>query len=284
MLLVLHTLHSIICFGKEYAARMNMRIMSFNVRGAYWQQDGINYWPQRAALNVATIARYQPDVIGFQELQAGNYEIYQQQLPHYAWSLGPYYGNDAPYEYPAIAWNPARCRLVAAGGFWLSETPLVHSESWATACIRSAQWLRFQPNAGGASWIVLNTHLDHISAEARLQGARLIVEQLAAMDGEPIIITGDFNCDPHTAPYEIFCDAGYADSYLVAGSAEQPDNTYHGFDGLQYQVKDGRSERIDWILARHLSIQHAEIVRDGEPPIYPSDHYPIIADLAFAAQ
>src|SRR5262245_57103120 len=146
-----------------------MRVMSFNVRGAYWEQDGVNYWPQRAGLNVATIRRHKPDLIGFQELQDGNMAVYAETLAQYRWSLGPHYGNRAPFEYPAIAWDPARLRLVESGGFWLSSTPLRHSGDWETGCIRSAQWARLQPT-GGATFMFLNTHLDHMSELARIEG------------------------------------------------------------------------------------------------------------------
>ena len=269
-----------------------MRIMSFNVRGAYWEEDGANDWPMRAALNVSTIQRSTPDVIGFQELQDGNLDVYQRELPHYHWSLGPHYGNQAPYEYPAIAWDPQKLRLVGVGGFWLSETPLIHSGSWATDCIRSAQWLRFQPYPGGATQIVLNTHLDHVSEAARVAGAQLIVRLLrevgapgsdpagVAMSAEPVIVMGDFNCDPGSAAYRVFLQAGFEDSYLVSGGGLGHESfTYHGFQGSNYRLKAGRSERIDWILVRGAPVQSAQIIRDSMPPIYPSDHYPVMADV-----
>ena len=44
-----------------------MRVMSFNVRGASHRRDGDNLWEERAAMNVETIRRCGPDVIGFQE-------------------------------------------------------------------------------------------------------------------------------------------------------------------------------------------------------------------------
>ncbi len=262
-----------------------MRVISFNIRGAYWEADLENYWPKRAGLNVATIKRYMPDVIGFQELQDGNFTVYQRELPEYRWSLGPHYGNEDPFEYPALAWNPQRLRLVGAGGFWLSETPLVHSGSWETDCIRSAQWLRFQPITGGPTFIILNTHLDHVSEQARVAGAQLIVSVLASEAGlvlpsEPVIVIGDFNCDPGSAAYQIFLQAGFADSFVVAGGDQGPESfTYHGFQGQSYQLKDGRSERIDWVLVRGTPVINAQIIRDEAPPIYPSDHYPVLADI-----
>jgi endonuclease/exonuclease/phosphatase family metal-dependent hydrolase len=258
-----------------------MRIMSFNVRGAYWVNDGVNHWPKRADLNSATIRKYTPDVIGFQEFQQGNHEYYQTALAEYRWSLGPRYGNRAPFEYPAIAWNSAKLRLCGVGGFWLSSSPQVYSGAWRTDCIRSAQWARFQPVEGGRTWVFLNTHLDHVSELARLEGARLIIGQLAAIaPDEPLVITGDFNCDPGTPPYQAFAEAGLVDCFLAAGGTDGPESlTFHGFKGRGYVLKDGRTERIDWILARGMKALSCDSVRDEDPPRYPSDHYPVLAEV-----
>lgn len=259
-----------------------MLIMSFNVRGAYWEKDGVNFWPHRSALNVSTIQRAAPDVIGFQEFQDGNMQVYHNMLSEYQFSLGPHYGNGTPFEYPAIAWRPERFRLAAAGGFWLSTTPRIHSEAWDTACIRSAQWVRLQAVQGGATFVLLNTHLDHISAEAQLEGAKLIVAQLAelAAPDEAVVITGDFNCDPDSPPYEVFRAAGYADTFTKASDLDRRRPfTFHGFHGNRHRPHGGRPERIDWILARGLMPTSFTIVRDAEPPLFPSDHFPVTASL-----
>lgn len=207
-------------------------------------------------------------------------ETYASELSGYRWSLGPRYGHHAPFEYPAIAWRPERLRLCGSGGFWLSETPAQHSEAWQTACIRSAQWARFQRVEGGPSWLILNTHLDHISALARLEGTQLILKRLEAlkMPGEAVIITGDFNCDPGTPPYQAFQQAGYQDCFLLAGDQHAPAHTYHGFRGQQYRLKQGRSERIDWVLAQHVKVNTYELVQDQAGPRYLSDHYPVLVN------
>jgi hypothetical protein len=41
-----------------------LRVMSFNIRGLSRRGDGIHRWENRAALNVATIKRCAPDLIG----------------------------------------------------------------------------------------------------------------------------------------------------------------------------------------------------------------------------
>ena len=67
--------------------------MSFNIRGAILS-DGDNIWPVRANLNCETITKYSPDLIGFQELQTGNWETYEECLPEYGRILGPEYNNE----------------------------------------------------------------------------------------------------------------------------------------------------------------------------------------------
>jgi endonuclease/exonuclease/phosphatase family metal-dependent hydrolase len=53
-----------------------LRVMSFNVRGSFHDARKKNAWRNRADLNVATIERYAPDVIGLQEAQRGNLSAY----------------------------------------------------------------------------------------------------------------------------------------------------------------------------------------------------------------
>jgi endonuclease/exonuclease/phosphatase family metal-dependent hydrolase len=256
------------------------RAMTFNVRGDRFA-DAANVWPARADLNVRTILRHAPDLVGFQELAQGNLDIYRERLPGYQHILGPGYGNREPFQYPTILYRPERLRLLDAGGFWLSETPEVHSAAWDTDCIRSAAWARFALPEGG-DVLALNTHLDHISAWARLEGARLIASRLPALAaGAPVVVTGDFNCPPGSPPYQALADVGLADAYrALHGDAARP--TFHGFQGPAIRPRPGTddtNDRIDWVLVRGLRALACEIIEDAEPPLYPSDHYPVLADL-----
>lgn len=254
--------------------------MTFNVRGSH-HPDGENAWERRAALNVSVIERYGPDLIGFQELQDGNLRTYDARLPGYERALGPRYENRRPHARNAIYWNPRRLKLLDAGGFWLSETPEEFSRSWDAAHVRSANWARFRLLPDGPELLHLNTHLDHKSGAARARGAKLIVQRLAG--GAPVVLTGDFNCEPGSITYQTFTEAGFVDVHLAAGNP--PANTFHRFRGEHFQKKD-REGRIDWILTRDDSggsrwkAHSCAIIRDAEPPVYPSDHYPVAASLS----
>src|SRR5262245_21007724 len=102
------------------------RVMSFNIRCWFPSaNDGVNAWENRAALNVATIKRHAPDLIGFQELQRKSHLVeYGRSLPGYDFFLGHQYNNDEPsFCWPAVFWSRNRFERLDAGAFWLSETP-----------------------------------------------------------------------------------------------------------------------------------------------------------------
>lgn len=258
--------------------------MSFNIRGSF-VNDGDNVWPSRAKLNYETIKKYSPDLIGFQELQKGNWETYHESLPEYEKIMGPQYNNSEPFCYPSIFYNPAKFDIVEKGHFWLSETPKIFSSAWDTRCIRSALWTRLQyRNAPRPTILLLNTHLDHVSEQARIKGARLIIETIRTIrnENESVLITGDFNCNPGSDVHTAFLRAGYQDTYISSGNSDDEQSyVFHAFAGTRHAT----THRIDWILLlsgfSDLRAVQASIIRDAKEPLYPSDHYPIIADLLF---
>ena len=266
-----------------------LRVMTFNVRGSS-HGDGANAWDNRAPLNVQTIKHHKPHLIGFQELQDGNLETYKKKLPEYGYVLGPEAGNKAPYEFNAIFFDPTRLEGLDSGGFWLSKTPGRYSSSWQTKCIRSANWASLRCSNTGLSFLHLNTHLDHVSRPARLEGSKLILRKIAQIqkaqnNDPPTIVTGDFNCAPGSLPHRNFTEAGFVDTYLGAGNEDTEDlATFHAFKGQWYSGRH-RSERLDWILLKDcrqcIWTRSQLIVRDcdEETGIYPSDHYPVLAEL-----
>ena len=265
-----------------------LRVMTFNIRGFYHPDDGANTWEHREALNVATIRKYAPDLLGVQEAQTGNLKAYDRLLPQYHWMAWPEYGDRPPHEWPTIYWRPERLKPIDSGGFWLSETPERHSRSWETDCIRSASWVMFRCVASGATLVHLNTHLDHVSELARIEGSRLIRERVRDLQaaGAAAVLTGDFNTDPGSAVHRGYLEAGYADAFVAAGNDDTPARAYtnHAWEGAHFTRMNDTPRRIDWILVRDgaatsASVRSSEIVRDAVPPVYPSDHYPLLADL-----
>jgi endonuclease/exonuclease/phosphatase family metal-dependent hydrolase len=261
------------------------RLMTFNIQGSTHPETGANSWQHRAAINVKTIRRYGPDLIGFQEVQSANWETYREQLDDYGYVAGNRYGDE---ERTSIFWKLSRFALIESGEFWLSRTPNQPSCDWDAHQSIGVTWVKLRCLINGSYLLHLNTHLDHRSALSRLQGSKLIVERVAQLqaNGDPAIVTGDFNCNPESPPYNIFKQNGFVDTYLAAGNKDGEVSTYHGFEGSCYSAARWGTEpfwRVDWILTRDgaqkVRTLCCIVARDAEPPVYPSDHYPVVAEV-----
>jgi endonuclease/exonuclease/phosphatase family metal-dependent hydrolase len=285
------------------------KLMTFNIRGCFPTNTEANFWENRAELNVATIQKQSPDLIGFQEVQADNLKTYAQHLRGYERHLGPrtiIEEDDAFTMVNAIFWKPERFEAIESGGFYLSKTPEKWSSDWESVFVRGATWVILRCVQSGAELLYVNTHLDHISELARVEGSKLIIDRIKELGREgalPVIVTADFNSRAWQPPDEdvlaypapmignllppggtvlgIYTEAGFRDAYREAGHVDRLDtNTFHGFYGEQMPPA---GLRIDWILlldgAQSLKAESCQIIRDAEPPVYPSDHYPVTAEL-----
>ena len=193
-------------------------------------------------------------------------------------------------EHAPIYWKKERFVELNNGAFYLSQTPDTKSVGWESQLIRAATWVILKEKASGAEFIVLNTHYPHERHEAtRSECSLVILQQLTTLAPDlPHIVMGDFNChaSPQCDAYSFFVRNGYQDTYKDSKRI----NTFHNFEGDRCSINLGR---IDWILIKNQPSSEepkaevfvnseAQIVRDAEPPIFPSDHYPIVADLGLA--
>ncbi len=258
-------------------AETALKVMTFNIRWAE-AEDGANNWSHRRTILTDAVRAYAPDVVGTQECLEFQAEFIAQTLPEYRW-IGVGCAADGTDEMPAIFYRKAILSPIETGVFWLSETPEVPgSKSWETRCIRMATWARFRHIPTDTTFYYFNTHLDHKSEEARANGAKLLVKRAAKLAGDfPVIVTGDFNAPAGTSePWRIFTDKGYKDAWLEAGKRIGPEGTFGRFGA----PREGDTNRIDWILLRgHFQAADCETVLYNEDGWYPSDHYPVVANL-----
>jgi len=148
---------------------------------------------------------------------------------------------------------------------------------------------------------VFCTHLDHESAAAREEGVRLIRARMAALaaggggaaPAVPAVLLGDFNAGPDSAAAAAAAapaggDAGLVDALAAADPAGHAAHTLHLFRGVAPAAGAGR-ERLDFVLASAgpggVAVDAAWVDRErhGEPPVWTSDHFPVIADLRWHA-
>ncbi|MBO0684719.1 MAG: endonuclease/exonuclease/phosphatase family protein [Candidatus Dormibacteraeota bacterium] len=242
--------------------------MTFNLRMVR-EADGRNHWSYRAGLCARVVEEHRADLLLFQEMQQDHLDSLKEVLAGYGCNLGPDASSRVRPEHQALFWRADRLELLEGGGFYLSETPDRWSTGWDAACPRVATWVRLRVAGAPGDLVCCNTHLDFEGPVARLEGARLIARRLPR--GRAEILAGDFNAPPEGAVRGLLQGEGFADTYR---GPEQ--TTIHNFRGEATR----RRTRIDWILVRGaLEARSCRVVRDCEPPLYPSDHYPVVADL-----
>lgn len=260
-------------------AAREIRVMSFNVRNATLD-EGENAWPRRRELLLGTIQRFGPDLLGTQECVAEQVGYLRENLGGYGFvGVGREDGKRRG-EYAAMFFRADRYAMIDSGTFWLSQTPEVPgSKSWDAALARIVTWAKLRVLADGRTILWLNTHWDHAGAQARLESAGMMQRWIREHAGESaVIITGDFNEAPGSAPYLRLLDA--RDVHLTeVYSARHPADINGGGSFHEFTGK-ATGWRIDWIFCSDaLEGVASEIDTYHEGRQYPSDHFPLTAVL-----
>jgi endonuclease/exonuclease/phosphatase family metal-dependent hydrolase len=258
-----------------------LRVMSFNVRyGTAPDRD--NRWEKRRDLVVETIRRFDPDLLGTQETLQFQAEYLSEQLPAYT-RVGV--GRDdgrGKGEQVTIFFKTDRFEELATGHFWLSNHPeLAGSRSWDAAITRMVTWVRLRDRKSHRRFVWLNTHWDHVGAQARVESAKLVRRWLIEhASSTPVVITGDFNSGEDSPQYRFLLGEDgdklkLIDTYRRLHPVRQPDEaSFHDFTGKR------EGSRIDWILCSpSFKPLEATIDRFSQGGRYPSDHFPVTAVL-----
>lgn len=288
---------------KEQALLHEMRCMSFNIRNAYGDQDE-NAWSTRAEMVAGMIRFHRPDIAGLQEVLLNQLEDMERLLPEYGFVGVGRDDGDKKGEFVNVMYRKQRFELLASGSFWLSEQPeQPGSMGWDAACSRVTTWAKFRDRLDGTEFLHMNTHFDHIGVVAVRESAHLLRERAAGLAGGiPVVLTGDFNCTNTTEPYRILTDAEgpvrLRDASAIAAYKHfGPDFTFHGFDRKElakqmfpreYQAETAGLEAdspIDFIfVSDQVSVQAFGILADHRAGKFPSDHLPIVADIAWPVE
>lgn len=243
-------------------------IMSANVR-CYAPDDLFKKsWFYRADLIRNNIDDVKPDIIGFQEVTWMHYGYLQDIMRGYD-SVIMYRDNFILSEGCPIFYRTDKFELIDKNSFWLSETPEVMSKDWNSACYRVCSYVKLRQLNTNKEFVVFNTHLDHVSDEARINGIKVVLDKINELGDVPAYLMGDLNAKPNSktlkSVYEFF-----EDGQVVADITT---------DGATYQKWGEKlnSERIDYIVASigETNIYEYGIVDTLYDGVYPSDHFPI---------
>lgn len=246
-----------------------VRVMTYNIRYAN-PGDGVNRWENRRDAVAAAIAG-NADIVGMQEVLAGQARDLRERLPGFAWVIRGREVAAADGEACPVVWREEMFAMLDSGTFWLSTSPEVPgSKAWDTSLPRICTWVKLRAKSNGGIVHVFNVHLDHRSAEARKNGAALVAARAAAVAG-PVLVLGDFN-EPRGGPATASFGSSQGWREVTAGSPAEGGGTFNGWS------KQGNFPHIDFILTRGIESRGAKILQPVTAGgTWASDHFPVHA-------
>ncbi|ESQ92927.1 endonuclease/exonuclease/phosphatase [Asticcacaulis sp. AC460] len=261
------------CASLPQVAPQTLRVMSYNIRYAN-DSDRPNWGERREAL-ARQVAFTDPGILGVQEAQPVQVAYLAAQWPGYDhYGLGRDDGVNG--ETTTVFWRRDRFEAVSKSNQWCSETPDRPGKGWDAAWPRTITRVVLRDRLSGQVLDVRNTHLDNEGAVARENCAKQVAG-IAAEPGAVVVVLGDMNSGPDSAPYQVLSgDAlGLKDARKAAAVDFGPPGTFNGFD-----VTATQGEAIDHIFVpRSMTVTRYGVLTDSFGGKVISDHFPVVADL-----
>lgn len=248
-----------------------LRVMSANVRCVSPFDLLEKSWFNRADLLMQSIEKQAPTVIGFQEVTKTHYKYLCKRLPMYDSQI-TYRDNSPLSEGCPIFYRTDLYTLIDKGTFWLSETPEEMSKSWDAAFNRVCGYVILETKSDNTRFVVFNTHLDHVSEEARINGIGVVMDKIEQFGGIPAVLIGDMNAKEGTPTYlratEDFIDARHA--------------TENTSDRETFQKWGTKAQIIDYCFVSDgdFTVNSFSVVTDTYDGAHPSDHNPLFISLS----
>ncbi|QQE79070.1 endonuclease/exonuclease/phosphatase family protein [Alicyclobacillus sp. SO9] len=259
---------------------LELPVMTLNLR-VHNLMDGGNRWSKRVDSAASVIGAHAPVILATQEGLPKMLQDLEGRLPNYEYTGKGRDGDGG--EHCAIFYDKNEIRLLQTGQFWLSETPDIPSKSWGSAYRRICTWAVFQARESpSCEFVVFNTHLDNVSQQAREQGSKLIWMKMRELTGHrclPLVLMGDFNVVPENTVIRFWrgqtaIDGVSAELMDVLAAQGMETGTFHGFRGGQ------STEQLDYIFTTSdIEAVNAQVDSRAFLGRFPSDHYPISANL-----
>ena len=250
----------------------NIKMMSYNLRCISPTDWGKKGWFYRADLIIDDIVEEMPGIIGFQEATKWHYSYLVDSLEGYD-SVITYRDDAFNSEGCPIFYNTELYSLVDKGSFWLSETPEVPSKSWGAQYNRVCSYVILTEKTTKQDFVVFNTHLSHVSDEARINGIQVVLDKISEFGSLPAVIMGDFNAEEGSVTYnsvtESFLDAKYA----TENASEL--HTYNGWNNPE------KFKRIDYFMIskKGINVNSYNVLSGVQNGELTSDHCPIVIEI-----
>lgn len=269
----------LLCVAAPAAAHdpASFRVMSYNIRVDVPTDNPT--WIERRPHMADQIAFTDPDLLGVQEAHSAMVGWLAEQLPAYdRYGVGRDDGGPVG-ETTTLFWKRDRYEAMRTETFWCSPTPATPSKGWDAAYPRTVTRVLLRDRRDGRLLDVRNTHFDHVGVVAREQCAELVAAlPPVEHDGGPalVVLMGDFNTGPETAPYRRIIAAGLRDARAVSPVDFGPAGTFNAFD----IAGDNGGVAIDHVfIGPGLAVERFGVLTDSFGGRVISDHFPVVADI-----
>jgi endonuclease/exonuclease/phosphatase family metal-dependent hydrolase len=257
----------------------NLNIMTYNIRYDN-PNDGENQWSNRKEFLSNQIAYNEVDIFGIQEGLQHQVLYLDSVFVDYNYIGVSRDDGKTKGEYSAIFYNSKKFKVIENNTFWLSETPNEISVGWDASMERICTYGLFETITTKQQFFVFNTHFDHIGNEARLKSTQLILQKINELNPEnlPVLVMGDFNLTPVTAPIQKLSKALNDSKKVSKLKPFGPKGTFNAF-----RFNEPVTARIDYIFTSKntISVEKYAVLSDSKDCKYPSDHLPVFIEIKF---
>lgn len=254
--------------------------MTFNLRCDF-PLDINNRWKDRRNIVYDIINRYECDIIGTQEATESMYNDIKENMRQYNIIGAPRTRKFFSERNDILIYD--RYKICSSKTFWLSDTPDIEGSSkWfsvfpricTTAVVEMENKKRIR---------VCNSHLDCFTSKAREYELRRLMETIEEeqkKENLPLIVMGDFNSKPDSRLIKNLCDGVYGNRKMSA--VQEYDKRLYLTSTMSMFKGKEKGLHIDYIfVSEELKVNNVEIIRYNLHGKYPSDHYPLTAEIEF---
>ncbi|AOR23676.1 endonuclease/exonuclease/phosphatase family protein [Clostridium taeniosporum] len=255
-----------------------MKVMTFNLRCDFFL-DFNNRWDTRKKLVFDIINKYNCDLIGTQEATENMFK--------------DIYNNIDTFN---IIGNPRSKKLFSErNDILVSKRHKI--DNYKTFWLRDdyekagrSRWYSMFPRicttavielSNGKRIRICNSHLDCLFYHARLYELKKIAEFIKKEQEKeelPLIIMGDFNSKPNSKLIKEFANGDIFNKRLIAVQ-DRNKELYNKATMGHFKNKE-KGAHIDYIfVSEEFEIVDVEIVKYSVNGKYPSDHYPLMAEI-----
>ena len=251
-----------------------VKVCTFNMR-MDTVSDGKNMFPCRSMYIRDAIHRESPDIVGFQEVRPHMLDWLKNSFPEY-YTVGAGRGSDYKDEANPVMFKKDKFDFIGYDMFWLSKTPFTPGLKYdeKSGCPRICVVITLKTNDNPSPFRVYNTHLDHVSEEARVNGMKVILDRMDLDDKRmtvPNLLMGDMNAFP--------------DSETIQSILNCKSRTFKELTSdipVSFTFYGTRAAKIDYIFASgNLHGSDAKIWDECHDGVYLTDHYPVRENVDF---